>query len=482
MKDFTNIIIHFTNDRYTHVFVLNKRNRGEWMKRSKLIKPILDDEYPVIDYGKGIFLYDSAGKEYLDASSGAVTANIGHGVQEIAAAMKKQADRVSFVYRSQFTSEPAEMLAEKLAELAGGHLNWSFFVNSGSEATETAMKIAIQYWQEKGEKTKHKILSRWLSYHGITLGALSMSGHSGRRARFVPLLEDFPVIHPPYCYRCPYHDTAPKCGILCAQELDTAIKRIGAEHIAAFIAEPVIGAAGAAISPPPEYYKKIKEICVQNQILFIADEVMTGFGRTGTMLACEHWGVEPDIVALGKGMGAGYAPIAAALVSDHVMEPILTGSKIVMSGHTLSANPQSCAVSLAVIEYMEKKQLFQQTTEKSRYLFTELEKIGQKFSFIGDIRGKGLLIGIEFVADKGTKKSFPRHETVTAKAVKTAAQHGLLLYPAGAGDNGINGDAIIIAPPLTITKKEMDELIKRLTASFLDLEVKFQSGGTPENG
>ena len=482
MKDFTNIIIQFINDRYTHEFVLNIRNRGEWMKRSKLIKPLLEEHYPVIDYGKGIFLYDSAGKEYLDASSGAVTANIGHGVQEIAAAMKKQADKVSFVYRSQFTSEPAEKLAEKLAELTGGNLNWSFFVNSGSEATETAMKIAIQYWQEKGVKTKHKIVSRWLSYHGITLGALSMSGHSARRARFVPLLEDFPIIHPPYCYRCPYHDTAPECGILCAEELDTAIKRIGADHIAAFIAEPIIGAAGAAITPPPDYYKKIKEICVKNQVLFIADEVMTGFGRTGTMLACEHWGIEPDIVALGKGMGAGYAPIAAALVSDHVMEPILNGSKIVMSGHTLSANPQSCAVSLAVIEYMEKEQLFQKTTEKSLYLFKQLKKIQQKFPFIGDIRGKGLLIGIEFVADKRSKKPFPRNETVTAKAVQTAAQNGLLLYPAGAGDDGINGDAVIIAPPLTITKKEIDELIKRLTATLQDLKRKLQPGGISENG
>ncbi|MBB6444574.1 aspartate aminotransferase family protein [Bacillus benzoevorans] len=452
------------------------------MKGSKLIKPLLDEPYPVIDYGKGIFLYDTAGNEYLDASSGAVTANIGHGVKEIASAMKKQADKVSFVYRSQFTSEAAEMLAEKIAQLAGSSLNWSFFVNSGSEATETAMKIAIQYWQEKGVKTKYKVLSRWLSYHGITLGALSMSGHAARRARFVPLLDDFPAIHSPYCYRCPYHLSAPECGMVCAEELDTAIKRIGPEHIAAFIAEPVIGAAGAAISPPPDYYKKIKKICEENQILFIADEVMTGFGRTGKMLASEHWGVVPDIAALGKGMGAGYAPIAAALVSDHVMEPILAGSKVVMSGHTLSANPQSCAVSLAVIEYMEKNQLMQKASKTSGYLFTQLQKLQKKFAMIGDVRGKGLLIGLEFVRDRRTKEPFPRHDNVTAKAVKTAAQHGLLLYPAGAGTDGINGDAVIIAPPLTITNKEIDELMKRLTASFHDLTGLIQSGGTAGNG
>jgi adenosylmethionine-8-amino-7-oxononanoate aminotransferase len=446
------------------------------MKRSNLIKPILDEDYPVIDYGKGVFLYDDKGKEYLDASSGAVTANIGHGVQEIIEAMKNQADKVSFVYRSQFTSDPAEKLANKIADLARGDLNWSFFVNSGSEATETAMKVAIQYWQERGEKTKYKILSRWVSYHGITLGALSLSGHAGRRARFVPLLEDFPTIHPPYCYRCPFNLSAPECGYLCAQELETAINRIGENHVAAFIAEPVIGAAGGAISPPEEYYKKIKEICEQHHILFIADEVMTGFGRTGKMFASDYWDVLPDIAALGKGMGAGYAPIAATLVSDHVMEPILAGSKSVMSGHTLSANPQSCAVSLAVIQYVEKNQLVNAIDEKSRYLFTQLRKLQKQFPFIGDVRGKGLLIGLEFVKNAETKEPFSRIVFFTQKIIKKAAENGLLLYPAGAGIDGVNGDAIIISPPLTITEEEMDELMIRLTATCQEMDESIQKG------
>ena len=226
------------------------------------------------------------------------------------------------------------------------------------------MKIAIQHWQEKGIGSKHKILSRWVSYHGITLGALSMSGHKNRRERFVPLLEDFPTVHPPYCYRCPYNKTNENCGYPCAHELETTIKRIGAEHIAAFIAEPVIGAAGAAITPPPKYFNVIKEICDRNNILLIVDEVMTGFGRTGTMFAFEQWGIVPDIVALGKGMGAGFSPIAATLVSDHVMDPILQGSKVVMSGHTLSANPQSCATSLAVLEYLNALKSFKGSSKK----------------------------------------------------------------------------------------------------------------------
>ena len=436
------------------------------MLQTNLIKPILDAAYPVIDYGKGVYLFDKDGKEYLDASSGAITANIGHGVKEIIDAMHEQARKVSFVYRSQFTSDPAEKLAKKIAELTIGDLNWCFFVNSGSEATETAMKIAIQYWQEQGIKTKNKVLSRWMSYHGITLGALSMSGHTSRRERFIPLLEDFPVIHPPYCYRCPYNREAPECGYICAKELNLAIKRIGAEQIAAFIAEPIIGAAGGAITPPEDYYKVIKEICEQNNILFIADEVMTGFGRTGTMLASEHWGIEPDIVALGKGMGAGYAPIAAALVSEKVMAPILSGSKSVMSGHTLSANPQSCAVSLAVLEYIEKNDIIKDVKDKSDYLLQNLIKLQKKFPIIGDIRGKGLMIGIEFVEEQTTKTPFPRSLSLTRKLIQSAQENGLLIYPANAGMDGINGDAILIAPPLTITFSELAELVSRFEQSL----------------
>lgn len=447
------------------------------MSRSFLIKPMLDEEYPMVDYGKGVYLYDVSGKQYLDAASGAVTANIGHGVPEIIEAMATQAQKVSFVYRSQFTSEPAEKLAEKIAQWTPGDLNWCFFVNSGSEATETAMKMAIQYWQEKGRKTKTKVLSRWVSYHGITLGSLSMSGHPARRERFVPLLEDFPVIHPPYCYRCPYHLTAPGCGFLCAHELDTAIKRIGAEQIAAFIAEPVVGAAGGAITPPKEYYKIIQSICEENEILFIADEVMTGFGRTGTMFAVEQWDVVPDIITLGKGMGAGYVPIAAAVASEKVIAPILQGSKSVMSGHTLSANPLACAVSLSVLEYFEKNELVKNVEWKSDFLIGKLNELKDQFPFIGEIRGVGLLLGIEFVKDPASKEAFLRKEMITQKMVSMARERGLLVYPAGAGIDGINGDAIILSPPLTISKQEMEELISRLKETFVAFSNEHLDGG-----
>ncbi len=371
--------------------LLDIKKRGDAMESSYLIKPLLDAQYPVIQYGKGIFLYDNTGKKYLDASSGAVTANIGHGVPEIIDAMLNQAKKVSFVYRSQFTSDAAEALAAKISSLAIGDLNWSFFVNSGSEAVETAMKIAIQYWQEKGKGTKTKIL--------IKVGQLSWYNNWCTFSCPVILAEDPDLFRslktaPPFTRHIAtavHMDALPlNAGTLCAQELETVIKRTGADRIAAFIAEPVIGAAGGAITPPKGYFKVIKDICERNEILFIADEVMTGFGRTGTVLACEHWDIKPDIAALGKGMGAGYAVIAATLVSDKIMEPILKGSKLIMSGHTLSANPQSCAVSLAVLQYLEQHQIIPQVEAKGIFLKNSLRKIAQPFFFYWGYKREGL--------------------------------------------------------------------------------------------
>ncbi|MFF2877871.1 aspartate aminotransferase family protein [Gottfriedia sp. NPDC057991] len=431
------------------------------MERDYLIKPLLGQHYPMISHGKGVYLFDKDGNRYIDGSSGAITVGIGHGVEEIIDVMTEQAKQVSFVYRSQFTSEPAERLAKKLSEITQGDLNWTFFVNSGTEATETAMKLAIQHYQEKGMKGKNKILSRWMSYHGITIGALSMSGHPLRRQRFVPILEDYPSVSPPYCYRCPFNLEHPSCDLACASELETAIDRIGPEHIAAFIAEPIIGAAGGAIVPSKGYYQRIKAICEKYDILLISDEVMTGLGRTGKMFAMEHWGVQPDIVTLGKGLTSGYTPMAATIASDRVIEPIMQGSKVVMSGHTFSANPLSAAVSLAVIEYVEKHNLVQAAEEKGNYLMNKLQGLKEKFSFIGDVRGKGLLIGIEFIQDI---KSSSFIQKVMCK--------GLLLYPSVAGKNGKEDSAFMIAPPLTITYEELDELLQILTESLKELEME----------
>jgi adenosylmethionine-8-amino-7-oxononanoate aminotransferase len=440
------------------------------MDQSYLIKPLLDKNYPVISHGNGVYLYDVNGKKYLDGSSGAVTASIGHHVQAVIDAMADQASKVSFVYRSQFSSVPAEKLATKLMKIAPGDINWSFFVNSGTEAVETAMKISIQYWQEVGRPDKNQVISRWKSYHGITLGALSLSGHADRRKRFEALLEKSPVVEPPYCYRCPFNLEYPGCGLKCAEDLERAILEIGAEEVAAFVAEPIIGAAAGAISPPDGYYQRIAEICKKYDIHFIADEVMTGMGRTGKMFAMEHWDVTPDIICVGKGMSAGYSPIAATLVSDSIVESILKGSKVIMSGHTYSANPQSSAVALAVLEYIDKQDLVKNSNHIGKYLRDKLMRLKSAFTFIGDVRGKGLLLGLEMVEDKSTKYPFAQEKAVTTRLVELAQKNGLLIYPASAGIEGVGGDAVIIAPPLSISKEEVDELISILERTLKDLQ------------
>lgn len=431
----------------------------------------MNEFYPTATHGDGIYLYDDSGKKYIDGCSGAVTASIGHRNPEIIAAMNEQANKVSFVYRSQFTSQPAEELANKLNALLNANEDyWSFFVNSGSEAVETAMKIAIQHWQEKGNYRKNKILSRWISYHGITIGALSLSGHIKRRERFVHILEDCPVVAPPYCYRCPFNQSYPDCQLSCASDLETAIERAGADQIAAFIAEPIVGAAGGAITPPDGYYQKIRDICDRHNILFIADEVMTGLGRTGKMFGLDHWGVRADIIALGKGMSAGYAPIAAALASEKVMEPILNGSNSIMSGHTLSANPQSTATALAVINFIKKNNLIVQVQENGEYLLQKLQALTEDFKIIGDVRGKGFMIGIEFVSDVKTKQPFPSSAQITKKVINIAREKGLLVYPASAGKEGAQGDAIIISPPYIITKQEIDQLVAVLKEALTEIQ------------
>lgn len=444
------------------------------MEKSYVIKPELGKSYPVISHGKGIYLYDKEGNRYIDGCSGAVTASIGHGVEEIAEAMYAQAKEVSFAYRSHFSSDAVEQLGAKLAKWAPGSLNWTFFVSSGSEATETAQKIAIQYWQEKGKPTKNRIISRWMSYHGITMGALSMSGHVLRRKRFVPLLEDYPAITGPYPYRRPEGMSLEEYAMSCANELETAILRVGADQVAAFIAEPVIGATAGAVVPPDGYFQRIREICDKYQVLFIADEVMTGVGRTGKAFGVDHWGVVPDLMTLGKGMSAGYTPMAATMVSDEIIDTITKGSGLIMAGHTYSANPQSAAISLAVLNYVEKNQLVEKAAEQGAYLLSRLQELADELPLIGDARGLGMLCGLEFVKNKQTKEPFALSQGVGSKVIAKAFEKGLLIYPAMGGIEGVAGDSVIISPPLTITKEQIDELIGLLKEAIEAVQQELQ--------
>lgn len=359
-----------------------------------------------------------------------------------------------------------------IAYLAPGDLNWVFFVNSGSEATETAMKIAIQYWQEKGRPTKNKVISRWMSYHGITMGALSMSGHTARRKPFTQLLQDYPVASPPYCYRCPMGQNYPNCNLLCTAELERAISLIGPENIAGFIFEPVIGASGGAIVPPDGYYDRIAEICRRHDILLIADEVMTGFGRTGQMFAVQHWGIEPDIMAIGKGLSAGYSPIAATVVADYIIQTITEGSGNIMAGHTYSANPLSCSVALAVIKYLLDHQILAKVQTNSRYLQRKLTELGQKHPIIGNIRGLGMMWGLELVSNYITREPFNDALGVPGMVINQAMENGLLIYNASGGFVGPAGATFMVTPPLTINKKEINLLINLLDTTLSQIEIQ----------
>lgn len=435
-----------------------------------LIQPALDGVYPTVVRGEGVFLFDDTGKRYLDGCSGAVTAGLGHGLREIVDAMTEQAERVAFSYRLQFRNEPADQLAALLEELAPGDIRWTFFVNSGSEATETAQKMASQYWTESGRPEKNLVLSRRLSYHGITLGALSLSGHATRRRLFEPLLAHNAVVEPPHCYRCPLGKTYPACDLACADDLERHIERLGADRVAAFAAEPVIGAAGGAIVPPPDYFKRIREICDRHEVLFIADEVMTAIGRTGRMFGMDHWGVEPDLITLGKGVSAGYTPLAAALAGDRLVQTIRRGSGVIMSGHTYSGNPLSCAVGLAVVRYVLSHHLVERAAAAEAGMRERLEALQRRHTMIGDVRGLGLMWGLELVEDPATRTPFPPSARIAARLAAAAQEHGVLIYPALAGADDRPGDAVMIAPPLTSSDAELDLLCELLDTALQTVE------------
>jgi len=417
-----------------------------------LIQPLLNKSYPVAQSASGVWITDTAGKQYLDGSSGAITCSLGHSHHRILKVLSDQSKNLQFVYRSQFSSSSAELLAEKICNWSTHNIyQHTFFVNSGTEAMETAMKIAWQYWQESGFPDKRQFITRKKSYHGITMGALSLSGHPLRRKRFEDLLEPYPLLSSDLM-----NDSVDQQ----AAELQQVIDQLGASYVAAFVAEPVVGAAGAAIHPPPGYYQKMKEVCQANQILFIADEVMTGLGRTGKPFGLDHWDSTADLVAIGKSLGAGYAPIAATLMTSQILEPIKKGSGLIMSGHTYSGHPLSCAVALEVLQTIEDENLIPQVLTKGNHLMGELLQLKQKHSIITAVQGKGLMIGFELD---------PSKIGLQVRLIQNCFQNGLLVYPSVGGPEGKDENGILIAPPFIISDAELERLIALLDKSLNEL-------------
>jgi adenosylmethionine-8-amino-7-oxononanoate aminotransferase len=436
---------------------------------SNYIEFDLRKEYPIVEKGKGIYVYDVKGRKYIDGCGGALVVSIGHGQRKIVKAMVKQAKKIAYVHRILFTSNPTQGLAKKICSLAPGDLNKAFFTSGGSEAVESAIKIARKYHIDSGKGSKYKIVARWQSYHGNTLGALSASGHSGRRREYDPYLRSAIHITPCYCYRCPFHREYPTCGIECALELDRVIKQEGAETVSAFIAEPIVGAAAGATVPPIEYFKIIRGICEKHQVLMIADEVMTGFGRTGKNFAIEHWDVIPDIIVFGKGVTSGYSPLAGIVVKDLIVSTIKKVSGIFFHGFTYGGNPLSSAVGIAVVDFIQENNLIRSADEMGNYLLNKLMELND-LSSVGDVRGKGLMVGVEFVKDRKNKEPFPVGVGFSARVVQQALENGLCVYPGGGTVDGIAGDHILIGPPFIITEKELDDIVKILKQSIIEVE------------
>lgn len=425
----------------------------------------LERVYPLATRGDGIYLYDEAGKRYIDGSGGALVVNIGHGRKEILQGMAEQMGRLGYVHGTQFTTQSIEEYAGSLKRVLPEGLDKIYFLSGGSESIEAAIKFARQYFLDSGQAQRWRVIARWHSYHGNTLGALSLTGRIGMRKPYLPLLLDFPHFLPPYCYRCPFTLSYPRCELECAKALEHLIRVEGPETISAVILEPVGGATIGALVPPEGYLSMIREICNRFGIFLIDDEVMTGMGRTGRWFAVEHWDLIPDIMVLGKGMSGGYFPLSAMITRSEYVERLKERTGGFVHGHTFSHHPVACAVGLAVIRFIQEKKLIEQSEKRGNYLLKRLEEL-KTLPFVGDVRGKGLMTAIEFVKDQKTKEPFPRAERFTEKVIDQAFENGLVLYPGTGFVDGINGDMAMVGPPLIIEEAQIDEIIEILKKTF----------------
>jgi adenosylmethionine-8-amino-7-oxononanoate aminotransferase len=439
-----------------------------------LINLNLKKAFPQAVKGEGVYLYDTDGNRYLDGCGGALVANFGHGVPEIARAMTAQAESLDYVYRFHFSSPVAEELAARFCDLTEEPMGMVFFTNSGSEATEMAVKLARVRHLAAGEKSRYKIILRWQSYHGITMGALSWSGLTARRADYQPYLMGGVHIPPAYCYRCWFRREPEICGLECAHALEDAILTEGVETVAAFIAEPVVGAALAAAYPPAEYFHVVRSICDRHGILFIAEEVMTGAGRTGgTFFASDHFPGRPDIIVFGKGVGGGYYPLAGVLIRRDAAKKITAGRGVFTAGQSHSGHPVGMAAGLAALDYMDKHNLLARAAQTGEYLGQRLRDL-QRHPTLGDVRGKGLMWGLEFVQDKETKKTFDPARQVHMDVYEAAKKLGLILLPSGGCNRGHAGDMALLGPPLIITREQIDELVEILDRALTQVEQSIQ--------
>ncbi|MGP6088395.1 aminotransferase family protein [Antarctobacter jejuensis] len=419
---------------------------------------------PVLDQARGVYMWDKNGRRYLDGSSGAMVCNIGHSNTHVLAAMQRQMEKSTFGYRLHFETEASENLASKLVDKMPEGLEKVFFVSGGSEAVESAMKMARQHALATGQGSRWKIISRTPSYHGCTLGALATTGYTPLTAPFAPMLRDMPKIPAPRAYLDGLNPDDPATGHHYADMLAQRIEAEGPETVLAFIVEPIGGASTGALVPPAGYMARVREICDRYGILMIMDEVMTGAGRTGTFLGGEHWGVKPDIVVMSKGLGSGYAPLGAMVVAKRLVEPVLDAGGFA-HGFTYAGNPLACAAGLAVLEEIDRLDLCANAAAMGEKLLARLQGLMQRHEIIGDVRGKGLLTAFEFMSDRSTKAPLPKALNAHQRFVDIAYERGLIVYSRRTRD-GIEGDHILVCPPLILNETHLDEIIEGLDASL----------------
>ena len=425
----------------------------------------------LIEKAEGVYMYDSTGRRIIDATGGPMVVNIGYGRKEIPKVAEQLYNKIGYVMPV-FASEPRIELTKRIKKFMPDELNRVLFTSGGSEAVEASIKFARQYQVVSGKASKFKVISRKSSYHGNTLGTLSVGGIDSRRKDFLPLLLDTPHIEACYCYRCPFDKTYPGCDVACARQLEETILKEGPDTVAMFIAEPIVGSAIGAPVPPPEYFPIIRETCDKYDVLFIADEVITGFGRTGKRMCMEHFDVIPDISVFAKGVSSGYAPLAGIAVREELVELFEEKQKEVSILFTFSAHPLSCAIGNEVLRIMEKEELIARAATMGEYLHKRLMQL-DTLPMIGDIRGKGMLWGIEFVKDRETKEPFPADKNVTMEIISNCLMKGVFFYPGYYKDEMGRGDQIMIAPPFIITEAQIDQCIEILKEVLGELQDQF---------
>ncbi|QPO13333.1 aspartate aminotransferase family protein [Thalassospira sp. A40-3] len=430
---------------------------------------------PLIERSEGVYMWDVDGKRYMDASSGAMVSNIGHSDPRVIAAMTKQLEKASFAYRLHFENDAAEDLAIRLADRAPGDLERVFFVSGGSEAVESCIKLTRQYALAKGQAQRTKIISRFPSYHGATLGALAITGYTPMHAPFAPMMVDQPKIPAPTCYLDRDDLSDHERGIKYANMLEAEIIKQGPETVLGFIMEPVGGAATGALVAPDSYYSRIREICDQYGILLIYDEVMTGAGRTGKYFAAEHWGIVPDILAVSKGLAAGYAPLGAMIAPDRIVGPVLDHGGFI-HGYTYAGNPLACAAGNGVLDVIEEDNLLENAATNGAALKDELTKLADDFAMIGDVRGKGLLLAVELVKDRDSMEPLDPKHMAAARLVDIAYDMGLIIYWRRTR-GGYRGDHVMVCPPMTITKEQFADILVPLRKALSELQDELESAG-----